>query len=100
MRDPRCRRPARRARARSAWRGSCHAGLEACLDFLAIELAANEHEAVMARRAGPRPFELAVEHHVHTVEDVTTIFILEIEHALHAEDVLALALHQVVEPLV
>ncbi len=54
----------------------------------------------MARDAAPRPFELAVEHHVHAVEDEAAALILEIEHAFHAEDVLALALHQVVQPFV
>src|SRR5262245_2832428 len=94
------RRRARRARVQRAPRDSCHAGLEARLDFPAIELAPDEHEAVVAGRAAPRSLELAVEHHVHAVEDVAAVLILEIEDALHAEDVLALALHQIVEPLV
>src|SRR4051794_14595502 len=100
MRYRRCTHRVRGSRARSAPRGSYHAGLEARLDLLAIELAADEHETVVAGSSPPRPFELAIEHHVHSMKDIAPVFILEAEHALHAEDVLPLALHQVVEPLV
>ena len=43
---------------------------------------------------------LRVEHHVHAVEHLATVLALDVQHALHAEDVLAARLEQIVEPLV
>src|SRR6202167_6525775 len=93
-------RYARRVAAGRALR-SCDAGFEAGLELGAIEISADEHQPAAARRLGaPRPLQLSIEHHVHAVEYVAPILTLEIEHALHAQDVRSATLQQVRQPVI
>ena len=48
----------------------------------------------------PGPLRLRIEHHVHAVKHLAAVFALHVQHTLHAEDVLAARLEQIVEPLV
>src|SRR4029077_5044234 len=76
------------------------AGGKARQEFVAIELAADEHQLAGARGRTPGPVGPAIKHHVYAVEYITALVTLDVEHALHAQDVLAAALQQVGQPVI
>src|SRR5690606_1798428 len=76
------------------------AAQEAGQQFLAVQLAPDEHQLAGARRLAPGTLRTAVEHHVHAVEDVAALVTLDVQHALHAQDVLAMRLQQPGQPVV
>src|SRR5690606_4224030 len=77
-----------------------HAAGKTVHQFLTIEVAADEHHLAGTRSAAPRPVRAAVEHHVHAVEDVAALVALDVQHALHAQDVLAVRLQQPGQPVI
>src|SRR5262245_34065535 len=78
---------------------SGRAGEEAPADRLLVQVAANEDDLRLARLAGlPVALQVALEHHVHALEDETLGLVLEGEDALGAQDIGALALHEIVDP--
>src|SRR6185312_8879897 len=110
---------ARRPEARqSKWRAPCRsrkqwrrirpdrtrssrddAALEAFADRLFGQFAADEDEAALAGLAVfPRPLVVALQHHVHALEDVAVFVVAESKNTLRAQDFLTLARHQVLQP--
>src|SRR6478735_215046 len=78
---------------------SRQAGLEPLPDLVLRQLAADEDEAALALLAGlPRPLVIAVENHVHALEDEAFVVILEGEDALAAQNARPLLLHEVLHP--
>src|SRR3569833_1100463 len=76
-----------------------HAGGEAFADFLFRQFAADEDDAAQALLALlPRPLMIAVEDHVHALEDEALGIVLEREDALAAQNVRAFLLHQLLHP--
>src|SRR6185312_15213620 len=63
------------------------AGEEAFLDFLAVEVAADQHEAAVALFAlFPVALVISVEHHVHALDDETLRIVPEGENTLEPQD--------------
>ena len=73
-----------------AWknrRASGDAGEKALLDRCGVEIAADEDEPALALLVGlPVALMIAVEHHVHALQDETLRIVLERENALAAQD--------------
>src|SRR5437764_3415289 len=75
------------------------AALEAVGDHLAGQVAADENDAAVALLAGlPRPLMIAIENHVHALENEPLIVVFEGENALAAQNIWAFFLHQVLHP--
>ena len=102
-----CRRATTRSRRRSRRNCADARGSSAndrdCLAAMAYFATADSKPASSSARSRPRPMNtrlfmrgaaphgplgLRVEHHVHAVEHLAAILALDVEHALHAEDVL------------
>src|SRR5207302_1360693 len=67
--------------------------------LLVRQLASDEDEATLARLAIlPGPLMVAVEDHVHALEDESLRIILERENPLAAQDARSFLLHQVLDP--
>src|SRR5690348_6027472 len=78
---------------------SGHALGETLADHLLRHVAADEHGTAEAGLAVlPRPLMIAVEDHVHALEDETIGVALERQDALAAQNLLALLRHQVLDP--
>src|ERR1700743_943940 len=84
------------ARTRSLRRDAL---LEAVADLLLRQFATDEDEAAFARLAVfPGPLMIALPHHVHALEDVAVVVIAEFGNPFRAQDLLALAGDQVLQP--
>src|SRR6185312_15507367 len=75
------------------------AALKTLADFILRYVAPDEDNAAVARLAfGPRPLMIAVQDHVHALEDKAVVIVLERQDALAAQNVRAFGLHQVLHP--
>src|SRR6202158_4681358 len=73
--------------------------LEAVTDRLLGQFPADEDETALARFAVlPGALVIALEHHMHALKDIAVVVIAEGENALRAQDLLALAGDQVLQP--
>ena len=73
--------------------------LEAVADGLLRQFAADEDEAALARLAVlPGPLMIALQHHVHALKHVAIVIVAEGQNSLRAQDLLALAGDQVLQP--
>src|SRR5579864_6014356 len=80
-------------------RTSSDAAFKAFTDRLLRQIAADEDDAAIAFLAFfPRPLMVAVEDHVHALEDEAVVVVLERQDALAAQDVRTFGLHQVLHP--
>src|SRR6185369_2148601 len=63
------------------------------------QFATDEDEAAFARLLVlPLPLVVALQHHVHALEDVAVVIVVEGENALRAQDLLAFAGDEVLQP--
>src|ERR1700728_1985821 len=73
--------------------------LEAVADGLLGQFAADEDQTALARLAVfPGALVIAFQHHVHALKDVAIVVVTEGENSLRAQDLLALAGDQVLQP--
>src|SRR4051812_38264471 len=73
--------------------------LKTVADHLFRQFAADEDEAALARLAVlPGALVIALQHHVHALEHITVFIAAEGEDALGAQNLLALAGNQVLQP--
>src|SRR3984957_19012492 len=73
--------------------------LEAVADGLLGQFAADEDETALARLAVfPGALVIAFQHHVHALKHVTIVVVAEGENSLRAQDLLALAGDEVLQP--
>src|ERR1700730_7455170 len=91
------------------WRPNCRpdrtlssrrdTALKTVADGLLGQFAADEDETALARLAVfPGPLMIALQHHVHALEDIAVVIVAEGEDALRAQDLLAFAGDQVLQP--
>src|ERR1700730_8177654 len=91
------------------WRPNCRpdrtlssrrdTALKTVADRLLGQFAADEDETALARLAVfPGPLGIALEHHVHALKHIAVVIVAEGEDALRAQDLLALAGDQVLQP--
>src|ERR1700694_2027736 len=91
------------------WRPNCRpdrtlssrgdTALETVADDLLRQFAADEDETALARFAVlPGPLVIALEHHVHALKHVTVVIVAERQNSLRAQNLLALAGDQVLQP--
>src|SRR5690606_34228038 len=84
-------------RSASGWRRL--AGLEAFLDLLDVEVAADEDEAAFALLTVlPRTLVVALDDHVDALHDVAFLITLEGDDALEAQDVGTVGLGDLLDP--
>src|SRR5580704_10613974 len=89
--------PARRRVQSRSSRGD--AAFKAVADRLLRQFATDEDEAALPRLVIlPFPLVVALQHHMHTLEDVAVVVTGKGEDALRAQDLLALGLNQVLQP--
>src|SRR5882757_292115 len=75
------------------------AALEAVANELLGQFATDEDETALARLVLlPFPLMVAFQHHVHALEDIAVVVIVEGEDTLGAQDLLALAGDEVLQP--
>ncbi|MEN9469942.1 MAG: hypothetical protein RL630_1675 [Verrucomicrobiota bacterium] len=79
---------------------SSEAGAEAAVERLAVEIASDENETVLARTPGPRPATGGVDEHMDALENHAVGLVFDGKNALHSENVLPLLLHEFREPVV
>src|ERR1700730_11869826 len=73
--------------------------LKTVTDGLLGQFAADEDEAALARFAVlPGPLVIALQHHVHALKDIAVVIVAEGENSLRAQNLLALAGDQVLQP--
>lgn len=75
--------------------------MKACLQLLTIQLATDENQRVHAidsRR--PRALQLAVEHHMHSVEHISTRLTFDGYNSLHSKDIGTATFEQIREPII
>src|SRR6185437_6958570 len=90
-------RPARCPARTCSSRGD--AAFKAVADRLLRQFAADEDKPTLARLAVlPFALVIALQHHVHALENVAVVVIGEGENALRAKDLLALGCDQVLQP--
>jgi hypothetical protein len=78
-----------------------HAIEKTALQHSAIEMTADEHETALARLSRlPALSGLCVQQHVHTMKIELPRLAMEIQHAFHAHNVLALLLNQLIDPAI
>src|SRR3979409_606305 len=73
--------------------------LETVAAGLLGEFAADEDETAMARLAVlPGPLVIALQHHVHALKHIAVVVVAEGQNPLRAQDLLALAGDQILQP--
>src|SRR5207253_455095 len=73
--------------------------LKTIADGLLRQFAADEDETALARFAVlPGALVIALQHHVHALKDVAVVIVAEGENALRAQDLLAFAGDEVLQP--
>jgi hypothetical protein len=77
----------------------CRAALETCLQFLPVEVPANEHQPALTRLiCPPGKLKIAIEQHVHALKHEAPWLIIEGEYPLGAENVRPLHRDEVPHP--
>ena len=72
---------------------------KAVADHLLGQFAADEDETALARLARfPGALVIALQHHVHALKDIAIVIVAEGQNAFRAQDLLALARDQVLQP--
>src|ERR1700722_20967099 len=68
-------------------------------DDLLRQFAADEDQTAFARLARfPGALVIALQHHVHALEDIAVVVVAERQNSLRAQNLLAFAGHQVLQP--
>src|ERR1700677_348151 len=78
---------------------SREARTETFVEFLPVEVPANEDERVVARLVAPFAVGATIHQHVHALENEAHLAALHRQNALHAENILAFRAQQRAEPV-